>query len=51
VSARDEHGALVVRSRDTTPPPGAITAQVITSPYCIVALPRRDGDVRFERFQ
>jgi len=51
VSARDEHGALIVRYRETTPPPGAIAAQVITSAYCIVALPRRDGDVRFERVQ
>jgi hypothetical protein len=51
VSARDEHGALVVRYRETIPPPGIITAQVITSPYCLVALPRRDGDVRFERSQ
>jgi PrcB C-terminal len=51
VSARDEHGDLVVRYRETIPPPGAITAQVITSAYCIVALPRRDGDVRFERVQ
>jgi hypothetical protein len=49
VSARDEHGNLVVRYRETTPRPGAITAQVITSAYCIVALPRRDGEVRFER--
>ena len=51
VSARDEHGALIVRYRETTPPPGAIAAQVITSAYCIVALPRSDGDVRFERVQ
>ena len=51
VSARDDHGALTVRYRETIPPPGAIAAQVITSAYCIVALPRRDGDVRFERIQ
>ena len=51
VSAGDEHGALIVRYRETIPPAGAITAQVITSAYCIVALPRRDGDVRFERIQ
>jgi hypothetical protein len=51
VSAGDEHGTLVVRYRETRPPPGAVTAQVITSAYSIVALPRRDGDVRFERVQ
>ena len=49
VSAGAEHGALIVRYRETIPPPGSITAQVITSAYCIVALPRRDGEVRFER--
>jgi protease stability complex PrcB-like protein len=51
VSARDEHGALVVRYRETIPPPDAITAQVITSAYCIVSLPRRVGDVSFERIR
>ena len=51
VSARDEHGALIVRYRETVPRPGAIAAQVITSAYCIIALPRHDGDVRFERTQ
>jgi hypothetical protein len=51
VSARDEQGAVVVRYRETSPPPGAVAAQVITSAYCIAALPRRDGEVRFERVQ
>jgi hypothetical protein len=51
VSARDEHGTVVVRYRETSPPPGAIAAQVITSAYCIAALARRDGEVRFERVQ
>ena len=51
VSARDDHGAVVVSYRETGPPPGAVAAQVITSAYCIAALPRRDGDVRFERIQ
>jgi hypothetical protein len=49
VGARDEDGNLVVRYRETRPPAGAVTAQVITSAYCIVALPQRDGEVRFER--
>jgi hypothetical protein len=49
VSAREEHGNLVVRYRESSPGPGAVAAQVITSAYCIVALPRRDGEVRFER--
>ena len=29
----------------------AITAQVITSPYHLIAIPRQDGPVRFERVQ
>jgi hypothetical protein len=46
---REEAGALVVRYRETRPAKGLLTAQVITSAYAIVALPRRDGAVRFER--
>jgi hypothetical protein len=46
---REESGALVVRYRETRPAKGLLTAQVITSAYAIVALPRRDGAVRFER--
>jgi hypothetical protein len=47
VGAEVRDGALVVRYRETTPASGAITAQVLTSPYAIAAVPKHAGDVRF----
>jgi hypothetical protein len=49
IGMKDVDGALVVQYRQTQPPPGAITAQVITTPYQMVAVPARAGDVRFEK--
>jgi hypothetical protein len=49
--AREENGALVVQYRETRPAAGAITAQVLTSPFHLVAVPKRDGDVRFEKVE
>jgi hypothetical protein len=46
-----ESGALVVRYRQREPSPDAITAQIITTPYQIVAIPSTDAAVRFERAQ
>ena len=43
VSAREEQGALVVRYRETRPAADAIAAQVLTSPYHLVAVPKRGG--------
>ena len=48
VSALVEQGALVVRFRETRPQSDRIVAQVITSPYHLVAVPRHSGEVRFE---
>jgi hypothetical protein len=48
VSALVEQGVLVVRFRETRPQSDRIVAQVITSPYHLVAVPRHSGDVRFE---
>jgi hypothetical protein len=48
VSAQVEEGVLVVRIRETRPPGDRVLAQVITSPYHLVAVPRHNGDVRFE---
>jgi hypothetical protein len=48
VSALVEQGILVVRFRETRPQSDRILAQVITSPYHLVAVPRHSGDVRFE---
>jgi len=49
LSALDEQGALVVRFRETRPPGDLLLAQVITSPYHLVAVPRHSGDVKFEK--
>ena len=35
--------------RERKPPSNAITAQILTFPYSIVAVPRVTGAVRFER--
>ena len=45
----DEQGVLVVRFRETRPPGDLLLAQVITSPYHLVAVPRHSGDVKFEK--
>jgi PrcB C-terminal len=41
----------VVEYLERRPPPGAITAQVLTSPYHLVSLPRDIGTVEFRRLQ
>ena len=51
VSALVEQGVLVVRFRETRPQSDRIVAQVITSPYHLVAVPRHSGDVRFENLR
>ena len=51
VGAKEAAGALVVQYRETRPAKGTLSAQVITSPYAIVALPRRDGAVRFAKVE
>lgn len=51
VSTKEEAGALVVQYRETRPARGLITAQVLTSAYAIVALPRREGTVKFEKIE
>jgi len=43
-AAVEQGGALLVRYRQQTPPPGAITAQVITMPFHIVAIPKATSD-------
>lgn len=52
VSAVAEGGILRVRYRETPPPPDAITAQVITYPYQIVAIAKSSAsDVKFEKIR
>jgi VWFA-related protein len=49
LGAAAKGGSLVVQYREIRPGPDAIAAQVITSPFHLAALPRADGDVKFER--
>jgi VWFA-related protein len=49
VGAEEQQDGLVVRYTEATPPPASVVAQVITSPYSLVALPKRGGNVRFEK--
>jgi len=46
---RDDQGTLVVQYRETQPGPDQITAQILTSPYHIVAVPKHAGAIRFEK--
>ncbi len=48
VGAREEGAALIVSYRETRPQPGNVAAQILTSPYHIVAVPKH-GDVKWER--
>jgi hypothetical protein len=42
---------LAVEYRERTPAPGTMTAQVLTSPFHLVTLARRDGAVVFRRVE
>ena len=49
VSVQPESGALVVKYKESRPRPDMITAQMLTSPFHLVAVPKFDGTVRFEK--
>ncbi len=49
VGTRQENGALVVEYRETRPDKQTMTAQIITSPYHLVAMPQFAGDVKFQK--
>jgi hypothetical protein len=49
VSAQPEGNTLVVKYKETRPGRGSMTAQVLTSPFHLVAIPKFDGPVRFEK--
>lgn len=50
VRVRQEGPALVVSYTETRPAPGSVAAQILTSPFHIVAVPRgTTTDVKFER--
>ena len=49
IRSSDDGARIVVQYRETMPPPGAAAAQVIVTPYHLVALPRRQGAITFEK--
>jgi hypothetical protein len=50
VSATAANGALIVRYSEKVPAPGGISAQVLTFPFHLVAIPKADvKDVKFEK--
>ena len=49
VGYRDAGSDLVVQYREAIPPRDAITAQVLVSPFHVVAIPRRAAKVTFEK--
>ncbi len=42
-------GPLIVEYVETKPPRDAITAQILTAPYHLVAILKHDGEVRFQK--
>jgi hypothetical protein len=51
VSTFAKDGNVLVRYQESTPRPGAMTAQVLTFPYHLVAIPQAAGDLKFEKAQ
>jgi hypothetical protein len=49
VRAVGNSGALVVEYIETAPSRDAITAQILTAPYHLVAIPKHDGAVTFKK--
>jgi hypothetical protein len=48
---RHERGATIVEYRERRPERGQVTAQVLTSPAHIAAIPKVTGDIRFEKVE
>lgn len=44
-------GRLVVEYIETTPSRDTITAQILTAPYHLAAIPKRDGEVTFKKVE
>jgi hypothetical protein len=47
VAVRHEGKDLVVEYVQKQPPPGTMTAQILTEPYHLVSVPKHEGPVRF----
>ena len=51
VSVEKQAAGILVRYKETMPSRAAVTAQILTSPYHLVAVPKQDGTVRFEKIE
>ena len=51
VRAIGTSGALVVEYVETAPSRDTITAQILTAPYHLVAIPKRDGTLSFKKVE
>ena len=49
VRALGNSGALVVEYVETTPSRDTITAQILTAPYHLAAIPKHDGQITFKK--
>ena len=49
VGVRKEGATVVVEYRETAPAPDAMVAQMLTSPFHLVSLPRTDGTFQFRK--
>ena len=49
LSTIQKDGKTLVRYQETMPAKGTMTAQIITSPYHLVAVPKAAGEVAFEK--
>ena len=50
-SVGEEGGKIVVKYRETKPQRGMMLAQIITSPFAVVAVPKAAGEVTFEKVE
>lgn len=51
VSTFVKDGAVLVRYQESTPRPGTMSAQILTFPYHLVAIPKAAGEVKFEKVE
>ena len=49
MEVREEPDGLRVKYAERAPAPGAMVMQVLTSPFSLISVPARTGDVRFEQ--
>ena len=49
--AAGDSGALIVEYVETRPSPDSITAQILTAPYHLAAMPKHEGEVTFKKVE